>query len=175
MQIVRNLPVAFFRLIKHAVRSASNYRPVEDADVTQLISGVRMNGHPYAQGDHVAFLPYVPRRGNQAGVGGRDGSSQSHEIGTIMSFYTVAMSQHKPVPALFVAVKVRPVKDRIRSLYVIDSIRRSTLKPGRGYECPEGDVLIHVDAITHKMAFVPHYDPEQADELMCAISMWEAR
>lgn len=144
-----------------------------------VLAGVRLNGRPYKQGNHCAYLPYVRRRGNLPGPGGREGSSQSHTLATIHLFYTFTLTDARgsnATRATFASVEQRPVTGRIRSLYIIDSIKEETrLSSFTHVHDPSIHILVHVDSITHKVMFVPHFDSDQAETKMCGICMWSAR
>ena len=75
----------------------------------------------------------------------------------------------------FVAIKDRPVKRKIRSMYIVDSVREDTTMRGFKYEHLSTHTLIYIDSITAKVKLVPHYDDSKKNELMCGIPMWEAR
>lgn len=65
---------------------------------------------------------------------------------------------------------------RARSLYIIDSIKEDKRLSSFNHEHdPSKHKLIHVDSITHKVMFVPHFDEDQAEDKMCGICMWAAR
>ena len=57
--------------------------------IKAMIGGVRINGRHYSQGCCCLYMPVVPRRWNQDGVGGRAGASESHKVGIINMFYVV--------------------------------------------------------------------------------------
>ena len=140
------------------------------------MSGLSLNGHTYQRGTHVEFLPYVRPRGNLGGVGGLLGSSESHRIGTILMLYTFTVHRHGKLydTATFVEVADRPVLEKIRSLYNINSVAAEHL-PAAGGAYSGDNYLIHVDAITAKVRLVPHFLPRLAATHMLAITMWEAR
>ena len=141
--------------------------------------GIRLNGRNYAQGSHIAFLPKVPRRGNLEGVGGLDGSSTSHCIGTIQMFYTcemVSLVPGRPSTATFLDVIVRPKLRTWQDIFILENDRQlvGTEKIGFNHVHSPVHKLIHVDSITSKVMLVPHFQEEKTHE-MCAIRMWDAR
>jgi hypothetical protein len=119
-------------------------------------------------------MPVVKRRHNAEGVGGLDGSSLSHLVGTIMMFYTFCVTGlGAPVTATFVEIKRRPIEYKVRSLYIIQTIGvDDSLLKGLEHQFSDDHVLVHVDSITHKLKVVPHFDAQYEDALMCAIPMW---
>ncbi len=73
--------------------------------------------------------------------------------------------------ANFVSVRDVPIQSRFR----IESVREDTASVGwSGIGDLAGGVLIHVDAITHKVKLAPHFNSDLSDTYMCAIPMWEA-
>ena len=142
-----------------------------------LVAGVWLNGHQFKQGNHCVYLPRVSRRYNQQGAGGLDGSSTSHRVATIGMFYTFIMhgGGDRSKRATFVSITDRPVKHKVRSMYIIDSVRCDTSLQRFGYVHSDANTLIFIDSITSKLKLVPHYLQSKQDELMCGIPMWDAR
>ena len=134
--------------------------------------GLRLNGRPYEQGDHVEYLLYVRPRGNVDGIGGRLGSSTSHRIGLLLMMYTFTLNDNST--ETFVAIRDRPVIAKLRNLYVLASVAKWQL-PGQDEEYSDTSTLVHVDAITSKVKIVPHHEPRCAATHMLATAMWEAR
>ena len=150
------------------------YRPAEDGKCEVLVGGVRINGRLFRQGDHCEYLLHVLPRGNLPGIGGLLGSSTSYSLGTIALFYRVPMVGG-PSPATFVSVKPRLIKEKERSMYIIDSICEDTSLSAFKHVHTLAHHLIHVDSITAKVKLVPHYAVDKHDSLMCGIKMWCVR
>ena len=144
--------------------------------MVQLV-GVWLNGRQYKQGDHCAYLPYIPPRYRRRGVGGHLGSSTSHRIGTILMFYTLSMTgaPSRPDQCHVLAIVDRRVKSLDHGMFIVDSVRQETEKLGFKFEPTPTTTFIHIDSITHKVKLVPHYDEDHMEDLMCGISMWTAR
>ena len=135
---------------------------------------MRINGRFFRQGVHCEYLLHVLPRGNLPGIGGLLGSSTSYSLGTIALFYRVPMVGG-PSPATFVSVKPRLIKEKERSMYVIDSICEDTSLSAFKHVHTLAHHLIHVDSITAKVKLVPHYAVDKHDSLMCGIKMWCVR
>ena len=142
--------------------------------ITAMISGVRLNGRTYSQGSIVEYLPYVPRRGNRDGIGGRVGSSQSYLIGCINMMYVFQLDN---LPIVLVDITGLPIVSVVRSLYVVER-PASDMAHLAGFTNltenmdSEGRCIIHIDSITSKIHLAPHFTDEA---YMCAIRMWTAR
>ena len=140
-----------------------------------LISGIRINGRLFKQGDHFEYLPRVVPRGNVPGVvGGLLGSSTSHLIGTVGLFYRFKMDRG-PSPAVFVSVTPRLIKEKERSMYIIEGVMDDSLMSRFDHVHTEQHTFIHIDSITAKVQLVPHYDLAKRAAFMCAIPMWHVR
>ena len=135
-----------------------------------MVTGVRLNGRNYAQGDTCVYLPRIQPRGNRDGVGGRDGASKSHLIGLINMFYILPQGD-----VTFVSIRHLPTVPKVRTLYVTPTVNRP-VQAGLAYEYQQDtDVLIHVDSITAKLFLVPHFDSDRRVDFMCGITMWDSR
>jgi hypothetical protein len=158
-----------------SLKYTSTYVPKPDTLCELLISGIRINGRLFKQGDHCEYLPRVVPRGNVPGVvGGLLGSSTSHLIGTVGLFYRFEMDGG-PSPAVFVSVTPRLIKEKERSMYIIEGVIDDTRI--RGFEHVHTKLLhfMHIDSITAKVKLVPHYDLAKRTAFMCAIPMWYVR
>lgn len=156
-----------------------SYKPVHDGHCQRMISGVTLNGHKYKQGHQILFLPRIRRRGNAAGPGGLEGSSTSHQVGTICMFYQLAMqgtSEGLPRHIVVVSVLVHPEVGRANQLRVVDTVREDVKLLGWDhFHDSRVHTLIHVDSITSRVMLVPHFDRSKKDSQMCVIPMWKAR
>ena len=67
-----------------------------------------------------------------------------------------------------------PVETKARGLYIV---RRQLPGPPPEHHhlYISNNTLIHIDAITHRVMMVQHYDRNKRDEYMCGIPMWKAR
>ena len=105
-------------------------------------------------------------------------SSESYLVGTIKLFYVCTLTDDKGIQRkeVFVAVRKRPIIDRDRSLYIVNTVSTDTNQPVFKYEFDVStDIILHLDSITDRLMLVPHYDKDHADTLMCGIVMWAAR
>ena len=152
-----------------------------------MTAGVILNGRQYKQGSHAEYLPVVRRRFNRPGPGGEEGSSESHRVATVHMFYHFTMQGSRPetvrggvtlkeLPdeATFAIISDRAVRDKIRSMHIVDAVRDNATKPGFKFKTAAEHTIIHIDSITAKVMIVPHFDTTQ-NHLMCAIPMWIAR
>lgn len=141
-----------------------------------LISGVRLNGRPYKQGDHCEYIPIVHRRGNNPGPGGLEGSDTSRRIATINMFYAVRVQDNgEQRDVHLVDLTDIPVGGFYRKLSIVssDTVRAQRRLPGLNFQHGSG-TLFHIDAISAKVMLVPHFDDSKKDSLMIAIPIWEA-
>ena len=136
-----------------------------------MISGVTLNGRNFSQGDSCLYVPIVPRRYNQPGVGGQDGTSTSHLLGIINMFYTFTLPLGD---VTFVSLYNLPIEHKLRSLYVTRTVVRN-IQPGFADAYTTNQVLIHIDSITAKLFLVPHFNPTYRSDFMCGIPMWDSR
>ena len=177
--VFKNVPTerksitACVKTLLSSLNYSSTYAPA-NTHCEVLISGVRINGRLFRQGDHCEYLPKVPRRPNQPGVGGSLGSSVSHLIGTIGMFYRFKMIGGD-TPATFVSIKPRTLVERDRSMYIVSTVSDDTSVSGFKYVHLEAHTLVHIDSITAKVKLVPHYDEAKCTDFMCAIRMWCVR
>lgn len=143
---------------------------LDNACFKARIKGVWMNGKHYKQGSHVLYLPLVPTTQRNQAVG----SSASYKIGTIRMIYSFGIGQSQ---MSFVDIEPRPVLNRVRSLYVVKTLREET-QTGFQVIRNEGRVhktLIHLDQVTNRIMLCPHFDEELRTTQQCGITMWEAR
>ena len=164
---------ACVKTLLSSLNYAATYAPA-NTPCEVLISGVRINGRLFRQGDHCEYLVKVARRPNLAGVGGSLGSSTSHLIGTVGMFYRFNMVGGD-TPATFVSIKPRTVVGKDRSMYIVDTVSDDTAVSGFKYAHMAGHMFIHIDSITAKVKLVPHYDEVKRAQFMCAIRMWCVR
>jgi hypothetical protein len=94
-------------------------------------------------------------------------------------FYKVPMqgtSADYPKHFVVASVLVHPQLPRTHNLRIVASVRQDVQLQGWRHEHdPNVHTLIHVDSITSKVMFVPHFDKDKKTEQMCAIPMWRAR
>ena len=162
-------------LVQHLRKLGRTLEPKFGCEVNtpclQLLAGVSLNGRKYKQGDRCEYLPKVARRGNAEGVGGRLGASESHLIGSIKMFYHFNIDGQITT---FVDILDHPILEKERSMYIVDTVL--SLRPGKDeYRVTTDSTIYHIDAITSKVLFAPHYSPHLKATRMCAICMWEAR
>jgi hypothetical protein len=162
-----------------SLKYPTTYTPKDAVSCELFIAGIQLNGRVFRQGDHCEYLPKVAVRPNVPGVvGGSLGSSASHLIGTVGLFYRFQMNGG-PSPAMFVSVKPRKIKEKERSLYILDGTgvidEAHVHKKGHSHVHTLQHTLIHIDAITAKVKIVPHYDLAKRAAFMCAIPMWHVR
>ncbi len=160
-------------ILLSSLNYAATYAPA-NTPCEVLLSGVRINGRLFRQGDHCEYLVKVPRRINQPGVGGSLGSSESHLIGTVGMFYRFNMVGGD-TPAAFVSIKPRAVVGKDRSMYIVDTVSDDTAVSGFEYFHMAGHMFIHIESITAKVKLVPHYDEVKRAQFMSAIRMWCVR
>ena len=159
------------------LRYPSSYRPSQCPTYTSLTSGIKLNGRPFSQGSHCEYVPYVRPRGNQDGVGGIEGSSQSVKVGTIGMFYTFEMTQENDNGEkyqTFVSIQDHPVIDKYHNIYVIEKYHTVELPGFRYVHDPSIHTLIHIDSILGKVKFVPYFNRLDLSKT-CVIRMWEVR
>ncbi len=167
------ITVCVKKLLVH-LKYPVTYAPKRDMLCELFISGIRINGRLFKQGDHFEYLPKVVPRGNVPGVGGLLGSSTSHLIGTVGLFYRFVMDGG-PSPAVFVSVTPRLIKEKERSMYIIEGVMDDSLMSRFDHVHTEQHTFIHIDSITAKVKLVPHYDLAKRAAFMCAIPMWYVR
>ena len=81
-----------------------------------------------------------------------------------------------PSPTTFVSyIKPRPILGKERTMYIIGRISEDTALSGFDHVHTEAHHLIHLDSITAKVKFVPHYDNSKQNAFMCGVSMWWVR
>ena len=152
----------------------------DDFPCTLMVAGVNINGRPYEEGCVCEYLPYVPRRGNAAGIGGRDGASKSFALGMVHAFYVFAFSaadvETSPEnQVILVDMSNLPIIDTARSLYVLrqpENFVHHGLQNMTKRASAVDQALMHIDCITNKVHLVPHFS--LADHV-CGVRMWEAR
>ena len=106
------------------------------------------------------------------------GSSESYLVGTIKLFYVCKLTDDAGITReeVFVAVRARPIVQRDRSLYIVNTVSSDTRQPLFTYKYDASiDTILHLDCITDRIMLVPHYDEDKADTLMCGVIMWAAR
>jgi len=98
-------------------------------------------------------------------------------VGTIQLFYVCKLTDDNNVTReeVFVAIRERPLVERDRTLYIVNTVADDTNQPGFTYEYDSSvDKIVHLDSITDRIMLVPHYKKDFADTLMCGIVMWPA-
>ena len=136
--------------------------------------GVRLFGRELKQGMNIEYAPLVKRRGNSNGPGGLAGVTESLLLGSIKMIYELTMTGSGPNTCVLVEISEIPFETKVRGLYIV----RSQLPgppPGHHHLYTPNNTLIHIDAITHRVMMVQHYDRNKMDEYMCGIPMWKAR
>jgi hypothetical protein len=105
-------------------------------------------------------------------AGGWDGSATSHHVATINMFYQTTTTLGDV--QIFASVSVRPIVSKLRSMHIINTVRADRRKRGFRFVHDHAvHAFIHVDSITAKVMFVPHF--KTGETHMCAVRMWEAR
>jgi hypothetical protein len=121
--------------------------------------------------DRIEYLPRVKRMYNLPGVGGLDGASTSHLIGTIKMFYHFDVGGVKNT---FVDILNHPFNRKEGRMYILPTVL-SLVQGKHMHPIIPTSRLYHIDSVTSKVIFVPHYNPPDSSTQMCGIPMWESR
>jgi hypothetical protein len=108
------------------------------------------------QGDVVEYYPYVPRRHNNPGPGGLQGSIGSSRVATINMFYT--FDRGTTNEATYVELTNHRDEGVVDSLRVIQSVHRDAARAAGGdTESLVDSIIVHVDMVAYKLKLLPHF------------------
>ena len=167
-----------YRALRATAPSAAAILPAPTEDrfgqvATAMIAGVFLNGREYKQGDVCEYLPWVARRGNADGAGGRAGSSEAHQLCKV-NYFIVCQIERRSI--VLVHVTPVPILAKERSVYIVP---KQIPTPPRKFKdlvsafgCTTTTHFLHIDSITSKIHVTPHFNNP---EWMCALCMFEAR
>ena len=159
---VRSLPDSVQLQIKALCSAASPAlrAPRFSEGVVQMDKGVSINGRSYHKGVFCEVVQRIPRSQSAAA-----NAPRFFCVGVIDLFYVVKCGTGTAMPdEVFVVVREVEVLGKYRSLY----IRKRPTED----DPPLPVRIIHVDSITRRIHFVPHFSDADKE---CGIPVWDAK